>query len=92
MTRHKAGELIQVQPGLGGGYNRTVVRPILSKVQRDHGQTGVDTLICEHERGQAFSLASGSDFPGCAGEPGRPAPERFSLNVMDAYSRMRRCR
>ena len=62
MTLDKARELIQVQLGFGGGYNRNAVRLILGEVQREHGQAAVDQLIRELGLEQAFELAPGSDF------------------------------
>ena len=62
MTLDRARELIQVQLGFGGGYNRNAVRLILAEVQREHGQAAVDGLIRELELEQRFGLAPGTDF------------------------------
>ena len=62
MTLDKARELIKVQLGFGGGYNRNAVRLILGEIQREHGQQAVDTLIRELDLEQAFGLTPGTDF------------------------------
>jgi hypothetical protein len=62
MTLDKARELIQVQLGFGGGYNRNAVRLILGEIQREHGQAAVDRLIDELGLEGAFGLTRGSDF------------------------------
>lgn len=62
MTLDRARELINVQLGFGGGYNRNAVRLILGEVQRDHGQAAVDSLIKELGLEQAFGLEPGNDF------------------------------
>ena len=62
MTLDKARELIQVQLGFGGGYNRNAVRLILGEIQREHGQQAVDGLIREMGLEQAFELTPGTDF------------------------------
>jgi hypothetical protein len=62
MTLDKARELIEVQLGFGGGYNRNAVRLILGEIQREHGQPAVDRLIDELGLDQAFGLTKGSDF------------------------------
>lgn len=64
MTLDKARELIQVQLGFGGGYNRNAVRLILGEIQRDHGQDAVNALIRELGLEQAFGLEPGTDFSG----------------------------
>lgn len=64
MTLDKARELIQVQLGFGGGYNRNAVRLILGEIHRAHGQQAVDALIREMDLEQAFGLAPGTDFSG----------------------------
>jgi len=56
MTLDKARELISVQLGFGGGYNRNAVRLILGEVQREHGQAAVDRLILELGLEEAFGL------------------------------------
>ena len=64
MTLDRARELIRVQLGFGGGYNRNAVRLILAEVQREHGQAAVDGLIRELDLEQRFGLAPGTDFGG----------------------------
>ncbi len=62
MTPARARELIQVQLGFGGGYNRNAVRLILSEVSQHHGQEAVDQLIRELDLEQRFGLAPGTRF------------------------------
>ncbi len=62
MTLQRAHELITIQLGFGGGYNRNAVRLILGEIQREHGQQAVDQLIRELDLEQAFDLAPGMDF------------------------------
>ena len=62
MTLDRARELISVQLGFGGGYNRNAVRLILGEVQREHGQAAVDSLIEELGLDQAFGLKPGNDY------------------------------
>lgn len=62
MTLDKARELIEVQLGFGGGYNRNAVRLILGEIQREHGQAAVDRLIDDLGLELAFGLSRGSDF------------------------------
>ena len=45
MTLQRARELLQIQLGLGSGYNRNSARLILAEVQKEHGQAAVDQLI-----------------------------------------------
>ena len=62
MTLDKARELIQVQLGFGGGYNRNAVRLILAEITNEHGQSAVDRLIRELGLEEKFGLAPGTDF------------------------------
>lgn len=64
MTLDKARELIQVQLGFGGGYNRNAVRLILGEISNQHGQGAVDRLIRELDLEEKFGLATGTDFSG----------------------------
>jgi hypothetical protein len=64
MTLDRARELIKVQLGFGGGYNRNAVRLILGEVQREHGQAAVADLIVELGLEPAFGLRPGADFSG----------------------------
>ena len=50
MTIDKAKELIATQMQFGSGYNRHSIRLILSEIQNEYGQQGVDILI------KAFNL------------------------------------
>ena len=67
MTLERARELIQVQLGFGGGYNRNAVRLILGEVQREHGRAAVDGLIRELDLEQRFGLPPGTDFGAVTG-------------------------
>lgn len=62
MTLDKARELIQVQLGFGGGYNRNAVRLILAEISNEHGQGAVDQLIRELGLEEKFGLVPGTDF------------------------------
>jgi len=62
MTPQRAHELITIQLGFGGGYNRNAVRLILGEIQREHGQPAVDQLIRELNLEQVFDLSPGMDF------------------------------
>lgn len=64
MTLDRARELINVQLGFGGGYNRNAVRLILGEVQREHGQAAVDGLIAELGLDRTFDLRPGTNFSG----------------------------
>jgi len=59
MTLEKARELLQVQIGLGSGYNRNSAKLILAEVQREHGQGAVDRLIRELDLEAAFGFKPG---------------------------------
>ena len=62
MTLDKARELIGIQVGFGGGYNRNATRLILTDVQKEHGQDAVDRLIVELEPDRVFKLEPGLGF------------------------------
>ena len=62
MTLSKARELLTVQIGFGGGYNRNAARLILAEIQKDHGQDAVDQLIRELDLTTKFGLKEGSTF------------------------------
>ena len=47
MTLEKARELLAVQAGFGGGYNRNSARLILDEVEREHGKAAAGLLIRE---------------------------------------------
>lgn len=64
MTLDRACELIKVQLGFGGGYNRNAVRLILGEIQREHGQPAADKLIDELDLQRAFGLTKDTDFSG----------------------------
>lgn len=71
MTLEKAKELLLVQAGFGGFYNRNSARLILAEVGRKHGQDAVDRLIRETGLDAIFGFAPGSHFEGVVVEPGR---------------------
>jgi hypothetical protein len=58
MTLDKARELLRVQAGFGGGYNRNGARLILAEVAREHGQECADRLVRELGLDQAFGFAA----------------------------------
>jgi hypothetical protein len=62
MTLDKARELIEIQVGIGGGYNRNATKLILVEVQKHHGQAAVDLLIREFDLEQKFGFKPGSHF------------------------------
>jgi hypothetical protein len=47
MTLEKARQLLEVQAGFGGGYNRNSARLILAEVVREHGAGAAAGLIRE---------------------------------------------
>ena len=65
MTLIKARELLTVQAGFGGGYNRNGARLILAEVAREHGQDAADALIRELRLNELFGIAPG----GSSGAP-----------------------
>jgi len=62
MTLEKAKELLTVQAGLGGGYNRNAAKLILAEVQKDHGQEAVNRLINEFNLEEIFGFKPGTRF------------------------------
>jgi hypothetical protein len=59
MTLEKARQLLEVQAGFGGGYNRNGAKLILADVLREHGQAAVDTLIRELQLDRIFNFTPG---------------------------------
>ena len=57
MTLQKARQLLEVQAGFGGAYNRNGARLILAEVAREHGQEAADTLIRDLDLAAALGLA-----------------------------------
>ena len=57
MTLEKARQLLATQAGFGGGYNRHGASLILAEVEREHGQSAVDTLIRELKLDTIFGFA-----------------------------------
>lgn len=64
MTLEKAKELLKVQAGFGGFYNRNSAKLILAEVSREHGQAAVDRLIVELDLTRAFGFVPGDRFEG----------------------------
>lgn len=64
MTLEKAKELLRVQAGFGGFYNRNSAKLILAEVSREHGQAAVDRLIVELDLTRVFGFAPGDRFEG----------------------------
>jgi len=56
MTLEKARQLLLVQAGFGGGYNRNGARLILAEVAREHGQECADRLVRELRLDEAFGF------------------------------------
>jgi hypothetical protein len=63
VTLARARELLEVQAGFGGSYNRNGVRLILAEVTREHGSAAADRLIRELGLDRVFGLVPG-DAPG----------------------------
>ncbi len=64
MTLDKARELLKVQAGFGGFYNRNSAKLILAEVSREHGQAAVDQIIRELSLDKLFGFEPGSRFEG----------------------------
>ena len=64
MTLDRARQLLKVQADFGGFYNANSAKLILSEVQKEHGQSGVDQLIVELGLQQIFGFAPGTRFEG----------------------------
>ena len=62
MTLEKARELISVQLGFKGGYNRNATKLILAEVAKLHGQASVDQLIREFRMDDIFGFKPGTVF------------------------------
>ena len=58
MTLAKARQLLEVQAGFGGGYDRNGARLILAEVAREHGQEAADALI-RPRLTEVFGIAPG---------------------------------
>ncbi len=59
MTVDRARELLKIQTGLGGGYNRNSAMLILAEIQTVHGQAAVDRLIRELALEKHFAIKPG---------------------------------
>lgn len=64
MTLDRARQLLKVQADFGGFYNANSAKLILSEVQKEHGQAGVDQLIKELDLETVFGFAPGTRFEG----------------------------
>ena len=64
MTLDRARELLAIQAGFGGFYNRNSAKLILSEVHREHGQQAVDQLIRELKLDEIFGFRPGTVFDG----------------------------
>lgn len=64
MTLEKAEELLKIQVGFGGFYNRNAARLILAEVQQEHGQAAVDRLIRLLDLEAVFELKPGVPIKG----------------------------
>jgi|TARA_B100000959_G_scaffold83453_2_gene88831 hypothetical protein len=64
VTLEKAEELLKIQVGFGGFYNRNAARLILAEVQRDHGQVAVDRLIRMLDLESVFEFRPGVPIKG----------------------------
>lgn len=64
MTLDKARELLKIQAGFGGFYNRNSAKLILAEVNREHGQVAVDQLIRELDLERVFGFELGDRFEG----------------------------
>jgi hypothetical protein len=60
MTMTRARQLLAVQAGFGGYYNRNAARLILAEVAREHGPAAADALIAELALDRVFGLAPGA--------------------------------
>jgi hypothetical protein len=56
MTLEKARQLLEVQRGFGGGYNRHSARLILAEVVREHGPAAANCLIQELRLDEIFGF------------------------------------
>ena len=74
MTLDKARELLTVQAGFGGFYNRNGAKLILAEVSREHGQAAVDRLIRELGLDRSFGFEPGSRFDGLVVKKNNPGP------------------
>jgi hypothetical protein len=70
VTFDRARELLTVQAGFGGFYNRNAARLILAEVVREHGEAAADTLIRELALDRIF----GFKVHGDGSETGRHGP------------------
>jgi hypothetical protein len=68
MTLEKARQLLEVQAGFGGGYNRNSARLILAEVTREHGEAAAGSLIRELRLDEIFGL--GTEPAGTRGATG----------------------
>ncbi len=62
MTLERARELITIQTGIGGGYNRNATKLILAEIYKEHGQSAVDQLIQQLNLQEVFGFKPGTKF------------------------------
>ncbi len=62
MTINKARELLSSQVQIASGYTRNGAKLILAEVNKEHGQTAVDSLIREFELEKLFGFKEGMVF------------------------------
>ena len=60
MTLEKARQLLEVQAGFGGGYNRNGARLILAEVSREHGRAAAERLIHELRLDEILGISAGA--------------------------------
>jgi hypothetical protein len=58
MTLDKARQLLEVQAGFGGGYNRNGARLILAEVTREHGQAAAACLVRELQLEEILGISA----------------------------------
>jgi hypothetical protein len=64
MTVARARELLAVQAGFGGLYNRNAARLILAEVVREHGQAAADALVADLALDRVFGFSPGATYGG----------------------------
>lgn len=62
LSLEKIRELLLVQAGTGGGYNRNAAMEMLAQVECGHGQQVVDELIREFDLESTFDFKPGRSF------------------------------
>lgn len=62
MTLDRARQLLAIQVSFGSGYNANSAKLLLSEVQKEYGQAGVDQLIGEMDLERVFGFEPGTRF------------------------------